>query len=68
MDTVKSLINSARFGVNGLFVDKEPWQIVTITTSSVLLSIWFFEFIFQEESKPTLIVSKQHNYKCVSLF
>ncbi|XP_018320081.1 sphingosine-1-phosphate lyase [Agrilus planipennis] len=37
-------------GINNAFVSKEPWQIVTITTSTVLLSVWLYEFIFQEES------------------
>nr|CAD7445349.1 unnamed protein product [Timema bartmani] len=36
--------------VNGCLCDKEPWQIVTLTTTSVLAGVWLWGFIFQEES------------------
>ncbi|XP_066582338.1 sphingosine-1-phosphate lyase isoform X2 [Prorops nasuta] len=36
--------------VNNFFQDKEPWQIVTITTTTVLTSVWLWNFIVQQES------------------
>ncbi|XP_014471347.1 PREDICTED: sphingosine-1-phosphate lyase [Dinoponera quadriceps] len=36
--------------VNNLFQDKEPWQIVTMTTTATLATIWLWNFIFQDES------------------
>lgn len=50
MDPIKSSLNTFRIGINGRFASKEPWQIITITASTVLLSVWFYEFIFQDES------------------
>lgn len=37
--------------VNNVFQDKEPWQIVTMTTTATLATIWLWNFIFQDESK-----------------
>jgi len=28
----------------------EPWQIVGVTAATVLTGVWFWEFLFQEES------------------
>jgi len=28
----------------------EPWQIVSITATTVLTGVWFWDFLFQEES------------------
>ncbi|KAJ8961993.1 hypothetical protein NQ314_005775 [Rhamnusium bicolor] len=50
MDIVKYPFSSLRVGINNGFSGKEPWQIVTITTSTVLLTIWFYNFLFQDES------------------
>ncbi|CAG9856583.1 unnamed protein product [Phyllotreta striolata] len=36
--------------LNSQFQGKEPWQIVTVTTSTVLFSVWFYGFLFQDES------------------
>ncbi|XP_043282236.1 sphingosine-1-phosphate lyase [Venturia canescens] len=36
--------------VNNVFKEKEPWQIVTITTTTVLGAVWVWNFVFQEES------------------
>lgn len=37
--------------VNNSFQGKEPWQIVTITSTTLLTTIWLWNFIFQDESK-----------------
>ena len=37
-------------GINKLFVNKEPWQIVVITTTSVLSAVWLYEFLNKDES------------------
>ncbi|KAJ8868903.1 hypothetical protein PR048_030444, partial [Dryococelus australis] len=34
---------------NRYFMDKEPWQIVSITTTVVLSGVWLWGFVFQEE-------------------
>lgn len=36
--------------VNNYFQGNEPWQIVTITSTTVLSSVWLWNFIFQDES------------------
>ncbi|XP_032670951.1 sphingosine-1-phosphate lyase isoform X2 [Odontomachus brunneus] len=36
--------------INNLFQNKEPWQIVTMTTTTTLATIWLWNFIFQDES------------------
>ncbi|KAK0096393.1 hypothetical protein PV326_005629 [Microctonus aethiopoides] len=43
MDSVKGLINNS-------FKEKEPWQIVTITSTSVLGAVWVWNFIHQDET------------------
>ncbi|XP_076241348.1 sphingosine-1-phosphate lyase [Calliopsis andreniformis] len=36
--------------LNNHFQGKEPWQIVTITSTTVLATVWLWNFIFQDES------------------
>ncbi|KAF5299206.1 hypothetical protein FQA39_LY02379 [Lamprigera yunnana] len=50
MDLIKLPLTTLKTGINYHFASKEPWQIVTITTTTVLLSIWIYDFIFQSES------------------
>ncbi|KAB0800592.1 hypothetical protein PPYR_06332 [Photinus pyralis] len=50
MEFVSLPVTALKNVVNNHFSSKEPWQIVTITTSTVLLSVWIYEFIFQDES------------------
>lgn len=39
-------------GINKIFIGKEPWQIVTITTSTVLIVIWCYDALYlHNESK-----------------
>lgn len=37
--------------INSQFSNKEPWQIVTITSTSILAGVWLWGFIFQAESE-----------------
>lgn len=41
--------------INILFGNKEPWQIATITATSVLTTVWIWEQINQDESKNFII-------------
>lgn len=50
MDYIKLPINFAKESVNSAFVNKQPWQIVAITASSVLFSTWLYGFLFEEAS------------------
>lgn len=44
------LVRTVKVFVNDIFKEKEPWQIVSITAATVLASVWFWDFIFQDES------------------
>ncbi|XP_049837080.1 sphingosine-1-phosphate lyase isoform X3 [Schistocerca gregaria] len=46
VETLKSFVNNS-------LSNKEPWQIVTMTTGAVLATVWFFDFINQDESVPS---------------
>lgn len=49
------ILGHIKGGVNKSFTGKEPWQIVTITTSSVLVTLWFYDFLFSHnDSKNNL--------------
>lgn len=37
--------------VNAYFEEREPWEIVVITSGTILLAVWLWQFIFQDESK-----------------
>lgn len=43
-------LNSMKQLINSYFRSKEPWQIVVITSTTILTSIWLWNFIFQDES------------------
>jgi sphinganine-1-phosphate aldolase len=43
-------VNELRAAVNGLFVNREPWQIVAITATTVLSTVWLWEIVNQDES------------------
>lgn len=43
-------LNSMKQLINSYFRSKEPWQIVAITSTTILTSIWLWNFIFQDES------------------
>ncbi|XP_076677403.1 sphingosine-1-phosphate lyase [Andrena cerasifolii] len=42
--------NTLKEFINNYFQGKEPWQIVTITSTTVLTTVWLWNFVFQEES------------------
>ncbi|XP_051156641.1 sphingosine-1-phosphate lyase [Leptopilina boulardi] len=44
------LLGTVKLFINDVFKEKEPWQIVTITTTTLLTSIWLWDVIFQDES------------------
>lgn len=50
MEHIKLPINTFRSVINNGFAGKEPWQIVTVTTSTVLLTVWLWEFLQHNES------------------
>lgn len=51
MDLVNNGLLLTKNTVNNLFGQCEPWQVASITASSVLSSIWIWNFVFQDESK-----------------
>lgn len=58
MERVGDGIRFAKDSINGLFVNKEPWQIVAITSTAVLGSVWIYECINQEESVTSRLRKK----------
>ncbi|XP_067011036.1 sphingosine-1-phosphate lyase [Anabrus simplex] len=50
MDPVRLYAYNLRLFVNGYFSNKDPFQIVTITATTVLAGVWLWEFVFQDES------------------
>ncbi|XP_060525909.1 sphingosine-1-phosphate lyase [Cylas formicarius] len=49
-DIVKFHLNLFKSSLNNAFSGKEPWQIVTLTTSSVLFAVWLYDFLNQDET------------------
>ncbi|KAJ9600131.1 hypothetical protein L9F63_009541, partial [Diploptera punctata] len=43
-------LENLKLFVNRSCSNLEPWQIISLTTTSVLAGVWVWEFIFQEES------------------
>ncbi|KAJ8953168.1 hypothetical protein NQ318_017196 [Aromia moschata] len=58
---LQSYVTSLKGGLNYTFYGKEPWQIVTVTTSTVLLAVWLHDFVHQNEEKELETISK--NFK-----
>lgn len=49
---VMNVLQCVKGGINRSFDGKEPWQIVTITTSTVLIVVWCYDLLFlHNESK-----------------
>ena len=48
---IVSCINNAKSAINNIFNDKEPWQIVSITTFTVLSTVSIYNFINDDEGK-----------------
>lgn len=55
MDLVSNSLSFTKNAVNNLFGPREPWQVASITASSLLTSIWLWNFLFQDESKSMFI-------------
>lgn len=49
------LLGTVKLFINDVFKEKEPWQIVTITTTTLLTSIWLWDVIFQDESMKLIL-------------
>lgn len=41
---------------NSIFKNREPWQIVAITATSVLSTVWLWSFINQDESEFSFLI------------
>ncbi|XP_050593997.1 sphingosine-1-phosphate lyase isoform X1 [Bombus affinis] len=42
-------VNNMKQLINNYFEAKEPWQIVTITSTTILATVWLWNFVFQDE-------------------
>lgn len=47
----RSVPSVAKTTLNEALKDREPWEIVAMTSSSILAAVWFYNFVFQEEGK-----------------
>lgn len=47
MNIIKYHYELLRTSVNNSLATKEPFQLITITATSVLATVWFYEFIFE---------------------
>ncbi|CAH1119293.1 unnamed protein product [Phaedon cochleariae] len=50
MGLVNNPLHLLKVGLNNTFEGKEAWQIVTLTTTVVLTTVWLYDFLFQDES------------------
>ncbi|CAH1132993.1 unnamed protein product [Ceutorhynchus assimilis] len=66
MDKVRLPLDILKNSVNVVFTGKEPWQIVSITTSSVLLIVWLYDFLDRDEDLLTR--SKKTIFKIAKCF
>lgn len=46
--------------VNNVFQNKEPWQIVTMTSTATLVTVWLWNFIFCQD--------KSNYYKIINIY
>lgn len=49
MEQVKIIFEFYKNTLNDTFSNKEPWKIATITTTTVLLATWFYDYVFNQE-------------------
>lgn len=52
--SAKDAISLLTRQTNSLFKNREPWQIVAITATSVLSTVWLWNFLNQDESELTI--------------
>lgn len=62
MSKVSDCFNVITRQINALFANKEPWQIATITATSVLTTIWIWEQLNQDECKNISINSELRGF------
>lgn len=51
MDNIGNPLQLISRQINSIFANREPWQIATITATTVLTTVWIWEFLNQDESK-----------------
>lgn len=56
---VKDSAEALRVAVNGAFANREAWQIVAITTTSVLSAVWVWNAIFNQDESVCQRVKKR---------
>lgn len=49
MDLLRMHLDILKNAVNNVFQGKEPWQVASITTSTVLFLVWLHDFVNREE-------------------
>lgn len=54
MDIVKSPFLSLRTGINNSLSAVEPWKIVSLTATSVLATVWLYEFVLEGDEGTRL--------------
>ncbi|XP_030766091.1 sphingosine-1-phosphate lyase [Sitophilus oryzae] len=65
MELLKTPFNVVKHTLNNTFQDKEPWQIVSITTGGVLFLVWLHDFVDRDES--LLVRGKKTAFKLLRL-
>lgn len=51
MDKIGDSLQIVTRQINGIFGNREPWQIATITATTVLTTVWIWEFLNHDESE-----------------
>lgn len=52
MELVSSGLSLTKNTVNNMFAKhNEPWQVASLTATTILTSIWLWNFLVQDESK-----------------
>lgn len=52
-DFLTNLFKNLKLSINSQFVNKEPWQIVALTTASVLTTVYIYEATFTRDPFDT---------------
>lgn len=56
---VKDSSQALRGAINGAFTNREPWQIVAITTTTVLSTIWLWNILFNQDESLFARIKKR---------
>lgn len=46
---IRDSAEALRVSINGALVNREPWQVVAITTTSVLSAVWLWNLVFNQD-------------------